>query len=231
MLIRVLYLMSLFTFCKSLSRQLFEENKNIADQSLNGVFVQQIANGSLPNHSFQKYLQQDNLYLSKYARAVSRVASTSSDDGEFVFFTNLTLNYLFEHNHSAYRTVASFDKDATPTTIAYTSFLSQAALAGDRLYLMAAILPCQKLYDYIFTTLAKQGSASGSNPYKSVIDQYASPNNHNVTEQMERYLDKEVGYGLTNEKFEQAKFYYATALRFEAEFFAQALDGWAISMV
>eukprot|EP00746_Dinoflagellata_sp_MGD_P010746 gnl/MRDRNA2_/MRDRNA2_122305_c0_seq1.p1 gnl/MRDRNA2_/MRDRNA2_122305_c0~~gnl/MRDRNA2_/MRDRNA2_122305_c0_seq1.p1 ORF type:complete len:251 (-),score=53.79 gnl/MRDRNA2_/MRDRNA2_122305_c0_seq1:68-820(-) len=217
----------------SLSEQLFTENLAVANQSLYGRFVQMMANGTLPQTAFQRYLEQDNLYLSKYARAVSRLASTSDSDEEFLWLTNQSFNYLYEHNHSSTRTEADFESKAGPVTIAYTSLFSEAAAAGDRLLAFAAILPCQHLYDYIFATLWQQGVAD-DNPYKKFIAQYADTGNHEETKRLESYFDQEFSsknsilvdtwIGQQQSRAQKAQFYYATAMRFEAQFWEQALN-------
>ena len=52
----------------SITKQLWEDNYNIALLSLNTKFVQGLKNGSLPKNIFQEYLAQDYYFLETFAR-------------------------------------------------------------------------------------------------------------------------------------------------------------------
>ena len=210
---------------RRLGGELFSANQGVANQSLDGPFLRALADGSLPSIAFQRYISQDNLYLSKYARAMSALAASSTDDAEFVWLTDTSFGYLHEHNASAsYRTETDFERGAGSVTVAYTSLFLSAAATGNRLLALAAAVLCQRLYDYIFSTLLAEGAAFQGNPYKAFIEQYAAPGNHEQTEQLELFLNREAASGLAHGRAERAQFYYRTALIYEAEFFAQGLE-------
>eukprot|EP00965_Chrysotila_dentata_P215884 6189050-Pleurochrysis_carterae.AAC.2 len=212
------------TVSGSLGRSLFIANEKLANVSLHGQFMQELAQGTLDPVAFDYYLKQDDLYLSKYARAFALLAASSTDDEEFVWLTNQSATFLFEHDRDLYRDEATFELKASPVTFAYTNLLLQAAWAGDRLLAIAAALPCQVLYEYVFSkAIQVYGPPKDNNPYKKFMMEYANPENHAVTLMMEGILDSEAANGLSTAKAQRAGYYYATALRYEAEFFAQGL--------
>lgn len=61
---------------------------------------------------------------------------------------------------------------AEATTVAYTSFLLEAAWSEEMLLAYSAVLPCQRLYDWLFSTIARTEHISDENPYKKFIMQY-----------------------------------------------------------
>ena len=63
----------------SITKQLWEDNYEIALLSLNTKFVQGLKNGSLPKNIFQEYLAQDYFFLETFAKAYGLAVSKSKD--------------------------------------------------------------------------------------------------------------------------------------------------------
>lgn len=210
---------------RSLADRLFERALPFANKSLNGRFISQMADGTLPEEVFRRYLFQDNLYLTKYSRAFAVLAARSEVTDEFVWLVNMSGNYLHEHGRhagpGAGASSAEFDRYASPVTTAYTSLLLQAAWAETSVLGFAAVLPCQRLYDWLFAELKATRPIADSNPYKAFIDQYADPSNHAATTALETFLERHAARGLPADLEEQAHMNYNTAMRYEAEFFDQ----------
>ena len=121
---------------------------------------------------------QDALYLREYARALSLAGVRSPDENALVMF----------HEHSAGAITVErglhdgFLKDlgvtreeakateASPTTLAYTSFLLRTAALGDYPEVVGAVLPCYWIYREVGKALLERGSP---NPrYQKWIDTY-----------------------------------------------------------
>ena len=62
-----------------LSQLLWNENFNIAQESLDTKFVQGIKSGNLPKKNFQAYLAQDYFFLESFAKAYGLAISKSED--------------------------------------------------------------------------------------------------------------------------------------------------------
>lgn len=203
--------------------KLFQEALPIAERSLYGSFITQMADGTLPLSSFKKYLDQDNLYLGKYARAFAVLAAKAEGRDEFVWFLNKSLAFLGEHGNTTDQDQDDFDQKASPVTVAYTSFLLQAAWGDSMVYGLAAVLPCQKLYDWLFSTLKSIRPISEDNPYKRFIDQYADPSNHGLTLKLEAFIDKYARMTGHHSLLEHAQSVYNKSMQYEADFFAQGV--------
>ena len=60
---------------------------------------------------------------------------------------------------------------AKAITVSYTSFLLEVAWSEEMLMAYAAVLPCQRLYDWLFSTIKETEHISEDNPYKKFIMQ------------------------------------------------------------
>jgi len=122
---------------------------------------------------------QDALYLREYARALSLAGVRSSDEDTLVMFD--------EHSAGAITVERSLHEgflndlgvtqeeakatEASPTTLAYTSFLLKTATIGDYPEVLGAVLPCYWIYERVGKALLERGSP---NPrYQKWIDTYA----------------------------------------------------------
>jgi len=183
--------------------------------------------GTLPAAAFQRYLAQDNLYLFRYARAFALLGSKTSNNDEFLWLVNKSMASLEEHGPRANNSIDErvFEHDALPVTVAYTDHFMGTVRDGDILVGYASVLPCQKLYDWLFTTIKATQPIADNNPYKAFIDQYADPRNHHTTQVLEALVDAHAARGISPEVEDRALFSYKTGMRYEAEFFEQGLAG------
>merc|ERR1719362_128329 len=211
----------------SLSKRLFENSLKLANLSLDGQFISQMVDGTLPAASFQRYLAQDNLYLFRYARAFALLGSKTSSNDEFLWLVNKSMAYLEEHGPKANTSIDEhdFELGALPVTVAYTDHIMLTVKSDDIVVGLASVLPCQKLYDWLFTTIKATRFIADDNPYKAYIDQYADPRNHHTTEVLESIVDAHAARGIAPEVEDRALFSYQTAMRYEAKFFEQGLTG------
>ena len=145
---------------------------------LSHPFLKGLTDGTLPEESFRCYVLQDAFYLREYARALSLAGVRSPDESALLMFN--------EHSAGAITVERSlhegFLKDlgvtqeearvtqASPTTLAYTSFLLKTATLGDYPEVLGAVLPCYWIYERAGKALLEHGSP---NPrYQKWIDTY-----------------------------------------------------------
>mmetsp|Transcript_45526 Transcript_45526/g.134780 ORF Transcript_45526/g.134780 Transcript_45526/m.134780 type:complete len:343 (+) Transcript_45526:54-1082(+) len=210
----------------SIGDYLWEAALPLANLSLHGRFIQQMADGTLPRSVFDRYLAQDNLYLTKYARAYAVLGARADSLDDMAWLVNKSLASLTEHGEGATRKLddATFLRDAMPVTVAYTSLIVEAAWSESPANGYAAVLPCQRLYQWLFATLKATRTIAPGNPYKAFIEQYADPSNLATTKELEAQLARHVPEGVTPGLDESMLFNYKAAMRYEAEFFAQGYD-------
>ncbi|MFO7588056.1 MAG: thiaminase II [Gemmatimonadota bacterium] len=144
-------------------------------------FVRGIGDGTLPPEKFERWVRQDYLYLTEFARVFAWAAAKADRLASMAWYASvldLTLNTEMGL-HRAYAArfgISETELEAEemwPTTRAYTDFLVRTAADGDMADLLAALLPCAWGYVHIATGLAHGGLPSDRR-YADWIEQYAS---------------------------------------------------------
>ncbi len=146
-------------------------------------FVLALADGSLPQPAFQHYLKQDYLFLIHFARAYALAGFKSSSLEELRAASAavsaivdvempLHVKYCAEWGLSEARMQ---DEPEDLETMAYTRFVLERGLAGDRLDLDVALIPCVVGYaEVVERLLADPATKRDGNPYGAWLDAYAS---------------------------------------------------------
>lgn len=142
-------------------------------------FNAELAAGSLSRERFQTYIIQDAIYLGRFSRALAISAAKAPDAATMQSFTQSALgaiaveqalhnNYLRDFGVDPARIA---DAEPSPDCLAYTSYLIAAAYHDPWEVLVAALLPCFRLYWDVGCAIAR--TAAPDNPYKAWIDTYA----------------------------------------------------------
>lgn len=161
--------------------ELYEAASPIWTAQLAHPFVRGIGDGTLSEEKFKHWVLQDYLYLKQFARLFAWGAAKSPRLKSMSWYArvlDLTLNTEMDL-HRAYagrfgiETGALEEEKMWPTTRAYTDFLVRTAADGDRVELVAALLPCSWGYAEIGQHLARQGTPEDER-YADWIAQYAS---------------------------------------------------------
>jgi thiaminase/transcriptional activator TenA len=147
-------------------------------------FVLGLGDGSLPRPAFQHFLRQDYLFLIHFARAYALSgykSATLADLREAAASVSAIVDVEMPL-HIAYCAdwgLTEAQMEAEPEaleTMAYTRFVLEAGLAGDRLDLEAALAPCVVGYgDAVERLLADPATRLDGNPYATWMQAYASP--------------------------------------------------------
>jgi len=149
------------------------------DRYVTHPFVRGLADGSLPEAAFRRYLIQDWLFLIHFSRAYALgVYKAESLAGMREMARGLT--FLLESEmslHVRYCAGWGISEEqiaATPEaeeTMAYTRYVLERGMAGDILDLEAALAPCILGYGVIGKAIAA-GAVPG-NPYRDWIETYS----------------------------------------------------------
>jgi len=141
-------------------------------------FLRGLTDGTLTEERFRYYVLQDAVYLREYARALSLAGVRSPDVDALVTFNQhsagaitveRSLHEGFLEDLGVLR-VGAEASEASPTTLAYTSFLLRTATLGDYPEVLGAVLPCYWIYREVGKALLEEGSP---NPmYRRWIDTY-----------------------------------------------------------
>ena len=176
----------------SISSELWQANKDLAQACLEHPFVQGIADGTLHRKKFAYYVGQDAFFLEAFARAYSIVAAKAPDWEGFNVFHTLAGSVLEELRlHEAYAVTWGVNLrsvEPEPATRHYTDFLLATAWGGDVGLTTAAMSPCMCLYVFLGQHLAQGGVPD--HPYTDWIRTYSSSEFRQMAQQLESLADR-----------------------------------------
>lgn len=204
----------------SLAHYLWQNNLDLVQACLHHPFVQGIGDGSLPRSRFADYVSQDAFFLQAFARAYSLAAAKAPDFDAFACLHDLAGGVLQELNlHTAY--AVSWQVDLTKVqagsaTRRYTDFLLATAWSAELGVMLAAMLPCMRLYAFLGGELAKPGLPQHC--YVDWISAYSSKEFSDLTHRLEQLVDR---YGRDTEVVRST---YRYAMQCERDFFQAAWD-------
>ena len=195
-------------------------------------FVMRLAAGDLPEAAFRRYLVQDYLFLLHFARAWGLAVYKSETLAEmrraqsFVAATldveiGLHLDYCRGWGLSE---AAMTAEPEAMETVAYTRFVLDRGLAGDRLDLEVALSPCVVGYAEIARErLADPATNRTDNPYRSWLELYAGDDYQSLAREAAAALDEQFARRGGDGRFPALAASFATAARLEADFWQMGL--------
>jgi thiaminase/transcriptional activator TenA len=196
-------------------------------------FVLRLAAGDLPEAAFRRYLVQDYLFLLHFARAWGLAVYKSDTIAEMrraqrlVAATldveiGLHLDYCRGWGLSEAELGAAPE---APATIAYTRFVLDRGLAGDRLDLETALAPCVIGYAVIAAErMADPGTRRDGNRYREWLEMYAGAEYQKLAGEAERALDEAFARRGGEGRFAALAADFATSAWLEADFWQMGLD-------
>jgi len=200
------------------SQNLWQQNQDLVEASLNHPFVQGIADGSLDQRCFAFYVAQDAFFLESFARAYSIAAAKAIDWEGFNTFHQLAGGVLAELNlHQSYAQQWGIEIKAVTPSVAtrrYTDFLLATAWGSEVGLTACAMTPCLRLYYFLGTQLAQH--QAGTHQYSDWIKTYNDAEFGQLVATLEGLVDR---YLIREEKGNNI---YRYALQCENEFFAAA---------
>jgi thiaminase/transcriptional activator TenA len=199
-----------------LSRRLWQANDDLAGRCLEHPFVQRLADGSLPQEVFARYLGQDGFYLEAYFRGYAFAAARCEGrhDLAVVFYRLMggALEELAMHADSAAELGLDTDRvEPLPAASAYVDLLLTTARRGELGEIVTVMTPCMRLYADLGRNLA--GHRRARHPYRRWIDLYASPEMEELARRLEDLLDE------LAEDSPEIRALYRRAMRCELAFF------------
>jgi thiaminase/transcriptional activator TenA len=159
-------------------------------------FNRELAAGTLAPERFRRYIVQDALYLGQFSRALAIAAAKAPDAATVELFAHSAQNAVAVERVLHERYLAEFGIDPAtltatepaPDCLAYTSYLLATAHQEPWEVLVAALLPCFRVYWEVGCQIAKE--AGRDNPYRAWIDTYADPQFGEAVERVVAIADK-----------------------------------------
>jgi thiaminase/transcriptional activator TenA len=195
-------------------------------------FVLQLASGELPEGCFRRYLVQDYLFLIHFARAWGLAIYKSDTMAEMrraqrlvtaTLDVEIGLHIDYCRGWGLSEAAMAREPEA-PATIAYTRFVLDRGLAGNRLDLETALAPCIVGYAVIATErIGDPATGLAGNRYREWLEMYAGSDYQSLaaeaTAALDELFDRQGGEG----RFASLATTFATAARLEADFWQMGL--------
>ena len=195
-------------------------------------FTNALADGSLPEAAFRRYLVQDYLFLIEFARAYALAIYKSPRLADMreaaaglsaIIDTEMNLHVKL----CAEWGLSPDDLEQAPPAVemlAYTRYVLDAGMRGDLLALKVALAPCVIGYAEIATRLAAHpGALAASNPYSVWISEYAGAAYQEVAAKARMQMDCLADLYATPAREADLTAIFKEATRLEAEFWEM---GW-----
>ena len=195
-------------------------------------FVQQLADGTLAENAFRRYLTQDYLFLIHFARSYALLVSklrTLPEMRAAAASMNAILNELPLHvGYCAQWGISEPEMAAqpeAPETINYTRYVLDIGHAGDALDLLAGLLPCVAGYAEIgLRLLHDPATKMEGNPYASWIRNYGDEDYLNSVNNAIGLLETLWQQRGGEARFAELSTIFTTATRLEANFWQMGLN-------
>jgi thiaminase/transcriptional activator TenA len=196
-------------------------------------FVLLLARGELPEACFRRYLIQDYLFLIHFARAWGLAIYKSDTLGEMrrayrlvaaTLDVEIGLHIDYCRGWGLPEAVMIAEPEAMET-IAYTRFVLDRGLAGDRLDLETALAPCIIGYAVIAAErMADPATRLDGNRYRDWLEMYSGSEYQDLAREAEAALDEQFVRRAGEGRFPSLAAGFATASRLEADFWQMGLD-------
>jgi thiaminase (transcriptional activator TenA) len=197
-------------------------------------FTNGLADGSLPEAAFRRYLVQDYLFLIEFARAYALAvykSPTLADMREAA----AGLSAIIDVEMNLHITLCASwglspsDLERAPPAaemLAYTRYVLDAGMRGDLLALKVALAPCVIGYAEIATRLAARPDAlAETNPYRVWITEYAGVAYQEIAANARAQLDRLADRYATPARQAELIVIFREATRLEADFWQM---GWRV---
>ena len=205
-----------------LHESLWQQNADITQRCLEHGFVRGLAGGTLDRDVFRQYVAQDAFFLRAFLKAYALAAAKCDDFERARIFHELMTGVLNELKlHASYSAKLDIDLDCVKpyvATSAYTDFLLRIAWHGSLAEIMAAMVPCMRLYADIGNELTT--SLHPGHPYEDWIKTYSGDEFRQLCARLESLLDE------VTADCPAVRNAYCYAMQCELDFFSAPLENY-----
>jgi thiaminase/transcriptional activator TenA len=194
-------------------------------------FVLRLARGDLPEAAFRRYLVQDYLFLLHFARAWGLALSETLAEMRrahslvaATLDTEIGLHVEYCRGWGLSEAAMAREPEALET-IAYTRFVLDRGLAGDRLDLEVALAPCIVGYAEIAAErMTDPATRHDGNPYREWLEMYAGAEYQSLAREAASALDELFARRGGEGRFAALLSSFATAARLEGDFWQMGVN-------
>ncbi|QBR84739.1 hypothetical protein E3983_10450 [Legionella israelensis] len=190
-----------------------KQNHAVLNKILSLPFNRKLNQGSLKLSIFNAFLAQDAYYLSVYDRLAQGLYQRLPKSQKSLFTLTQSLDYEIKINNEQ-------PTKLTPANKAYTKFLIDTAEKKSNAVLIAAMLPCQWLYQRVYNVTPNK-TAIQYNPYQYWPKTYQNQSYQQTTKQFIQLANQT--YANSNQETKEAMMNaFKQAMNFEYQFWSDA---------
>jgi len=206
---------------RTFSQRAWKEVEPILERIKAHPFLTGLADGTLPREMFMTYIRQDSVYLHANAEETSLLADMLPESELKEIFRRTAIESIQAEKDMQAMLGVRGDEQIEPmeATLGYLRHTRSIIDSGDLAMSLAAMLPCQWVYDHIGHYILSREKTP--NPYHEWISCY-------TTEAMGRstmltiQLTDEMAHGTSPERQEQMLQAFVRSTQWEYEFWDQA---------
>lgn len=201
------------------SEEVWEKSSRIFKAITEQPFIKELANGTLDNQKFNRYLAQDEVYIGNYGRQMFQLADRMTDADEREMFRLFAQSGIDSEKAMHELLINRFGVDtevkASSVTAVYNAHTQHAVDCGSVEEALAAMMPCMWIYNRVglyILSIAKMEN----NPYREWIEEYGNEEFtegvNTVVELADRWAEKagkEIRDRMTEAYLEAALYEYA----------------------
>ncbi|MGK0157308.1 MAG: thiaminase/transcriptional activator TenA [Neolewinella sp.] len=175
-----------------LHASLWQQNAALTQRIGEHPFVRGLADGTLGRDAFRRYVAQDAFFLRAFLKAYALAVAKCDDFDRARIFHELMAGVFDELElHESYSATLGIDLDEVEpyaATKAYTNFLFRVSWHGSLAEIIAAMVPCMRLYQHLGHELA--ASMRPDHPYEQWIKTYSGDEFGQLCTRLESLLDE-----------------------------------------
>lgn len=204
---------------KTWTAEMWEESLPIYESILEQPFIRELADGSLSQERFSRYIAQDEIYLGNYGKQMEAFAELLDDADEKAMFKAFAEAGMESEKamHQLLIEKVGIDLKVSPSdvTLGYNAHTQKAIDTGVKELALAAILPCNWIYNRVGLDILSRSRLEG-NPYKDWILEYGNEEFTSGVKMLVGMIDRwaedaseELIAGMDKEFLEALRFEYA----------------------
>lgn len=156
-------------------REVWKKSARIYDSILGLDFLNELSKGTLSNHSFARYIAQDEIYLKNYYKQMYMLADLMEDEQDRNLFLSFAQSGMEGekalHDMLIEKYGIDTDVKASMVTAGYNAHICEGIATGNPCIALASVLPCMWIYNQVGLHILNHSKLEG-NPYKEWILEY-----------------------------------------------------------
>lgn len=162
---------------KTWSSEVWKKSLSIYNDILELDFLKELADGTLSDEAFGRYIAQDEIYLKNYYHQMQMLADLMEDEQDKELFLAFAQSGMegekAMHDMLIERYGIETEVQPSKVTTDYNTHICEGISTGNPCIALAAVLPCMWIYNRVGLHILDHSKLEG-NPYKEWILEYGN---------------------------------------------------------